>query len=168
MGQQFKSACTRAGVRTSRRHARSSVRSVGRDGSQMRCPLVTIRYAYGYRQGRSNHGRAGEEYMVWMCARGVLVCPRAGRMRRLRVRFVPDGTSFQEEPIYRDRRGASFWRWASQLQTDATRHARTFLRARRARADERRQWVCTLRDSACRRRVQADPQRPDRVLASQP
>ena len=65
----------------------------------MRCPLVTIRDTYRDPQGRSNHGRAREEYMVWMRARGVFVCPGAGRMRRrLRVWFIPDGTTFQEEP----------------------------------------------------------------------
>jgi hypothetical protein len=44
----------------------------------MRCPLVTITDTYRDQQGRSNHGRAGEEYVVWMRARGVFDCPGAG------------------------------------------------------------------------------------------
>jgi hypothetical protein len=55
-----------------------------------------------------------------------------------------------------------------RLQTDPARHARTFLRARCACTDERRQRACTLRDRAGCRRVQADPQRQNRVLAGQP
>ena len=66
------------------------------DESPMRRPLVTIRDTYRYPQGWSNHGRAGEEYMVWMRVHGVLVCPRAGRMRRL-LRVILDFTTFQEE-----------------------------------------------------------------------
>ncbi len=34
---------------------------VRRDGSPMRCPLVTITDTYRDQQGRSNHGRAEEE-----------------------------------------------------------------------------------------------------------
>ena len=140
MGQRFKSACMHIYIRTSRRYARSSVRSVRRDGSPMRCLLVTIRDTAGDRQGRSNHGRAGEENLVWMRAHGVLICRRAGRMRRrLRVRFVPMGSIFQEEPIHRDRREPRCCRWDRQLQTHPTRHARTFLRAGCACTDESRQ-----------------------------
>jgi hypothetical protein len=64
----------------------------------MRCPLVTIRDTNRDQQRRSNHGRAREDYMVWMHARGVFVCLGAGRMRLgLRVWFIPDGTTFQGE-----------------------------------------------------------------------
>jgi hypothetical protein len=103
-----------------------------------------------------------------MRARGVLVCPRADRVRRgLRVWFIPEGTTFQEEPTHQDSREPCYW-WACELQTHPTRHARTFLRARRACTVERRQWLCTLRSSPGRRRVQADPQCQGRVLADQP
>jgi hypothetical protein len=75
------------------------------DGSPMPRPLVTIRDAYRDQQGRSKYGRAGKVYKVWMHARGVLVCSGADRMcRPLRVRFIPDGTTFQEEPTHRDGR----------------------------------------------------------------
>jgi hypothetical protein len=41
---------------------------------------------------------AREEYKVRMRALGVFVCPGTGRMcRPLRVRFVPEGTTFREE-----------------------------------------------------------------------
>ena len=40
--------------------------------------------------------------------------------------------------------------------------------SQRASANQGRQRVCTLRGSPGYRRVQADPQRPDRVLARQP
>src|SRR5215218_9215485 len=94
---RLKLACTYTVVRTSRRHAKASVRSAGRGDSLMRRPLVTIRDAYPDQQGRSHHGRARDEDTVWMHARGVFVCLGAGRMRRgHRVRFIPDGTTFQE------------------------------------------------------------------------
>jgi protocatechuate 3,4-dioxygenase beta subunit len=70
-----------------------------------------------------------------MRARSGFVCPHAGWMRRrLRVRFVPEGTTFQEKPTRRDSRDPRCCRrWASQVhcqvQTDSARHARTFLRA---------------------------------------
>src|ERR671910_2418593 len=92
----LKSASTYTVVRTNRKHVRSCVWSAGRDGSPMRCPLVTIRDTYRDPQRRSNHGRAGKEYKVWLHARGVLVCSGAGRMRR-RLRVIPDVTIFQEE-----------------------------------------------------------------------
>jgi hypothetical protein len=40
----------------------------------MRCSLVNIRDTYSDRQGRSDDGRAAEEYMVWMHARNVFGC----------------------------------------------------------------------------------------------
>src|SRR3712207_2508967 len=101
-----------------------------------------------------------------MRARGLFVCLGAGRMRWLRVRFYPDCRTFQE-PTRRDSREPSWW-WVRELRTDATRHARTLLRAGRACANERRQRVRPLRSRAGRRRLQADRQRPDRVLARQP
>src|SRR5918996_3315150 len=108
----------------------------------MRCPLVTIRESYRDPQRRSKYGRAREEYMVWLHARGVFVRPPAVRMRRhLRVWFVPDGTTFQEEPTHQYSRESRCWK-VPRVQAHPTRHARTFLRTRRARANERRQRVC--------------------------
>jgi hypothetical protein len=88
---------------------------------------------------------------------------------RLRIPFARplESSVEREEPTHRARREPRGCRWASQLQTHPTRHARTFLRARRACANQRRQRVCTVRSRHGRRRVQANPQRPDRVLARQ-
>jgi hypothetical protein len=66
-------------VRMSRRHARSSVRSAGREGSPMRRPLVTIRDVYRYPQRGAT--MVAREKSIWfgcMLAASLVVLVLAG------------------------------------------------------------------------------------------